>query len=679
MFFDNESLAPRKGAVLKELPPVPHTGWERPKSFPNLVGNVRAVAFDVETREPDFDFGPGWSRGVGNIVGFSVGVVGFDGARGSWYFPVRHELGQQHNILPEAAFSWLKEVLETPTVPKIGANLIYDIGWLAEEGIEVQGELHDVQFAEALLTENSPTNLEHLGQKYCDEGKESSVLYDWCAKAYGGTPGQKQRSNIYRAPPELVGFYAESDVDLPIDIIEKQFPILREEGLLDLYRMECDLIPMLVAMRRTGVRVDLDKAEQLHGELSVDVQRMKEKFWTQVGFEASVDAPTDLGKVFDKFGLSYPLTKQTKMPSFKADWLEAHESPIAESILEIRRTEKICNTFLESYILKSHVNGRVHCQFHPLRARTGRASSSTPNLQNIPVRSDLGKQMRNIFLPDEGHVCWESADYSQIEYRMLAHFAVGRGSDAVRERYRNDPATDYHTMTQDLVYEVTGMKIGRKPIKSVNFGLLYGMMEGKLARQLGIVKEESGRLFSGYHAGNPYVKSTMNWASGIAEKFGYTQTILGRRRRFDLWEPSTNGMKKKDDRATPLLYNAAIAQYGSKICRAMTYIAINSILQGSAADYLKKAMLDCWKAGIFEVTGVPKLQVHDELNFSVIDHSPVQNEAYREMKHRMENALPTKVPMLLSRERGPTWGSTRLPEYSEASDQPPVRNPLFVD
>jgi len=657
MFFDDEDLGGYKKRVALRLPPpIPETGWLPPAIFPNLSTAIR-LAIDVETKEPDFDHGPGWGRGKGHIVGFSLAADDAYGNRGSWYFPVRHEIAQHLNLDPAICFAWLKTVLETPNIPKVGANLLYDIGWLTTENIFVDGELHDVQFAEALLHEEGFVGLEFLGQKYVGGGKDSSMLYQWLAEAYGGSVNDKQRGNIYRAPPQLVGSYAQSDAYLPLAILDKQYPLLEAEGLTDIYRMECDSIYLLTQMRLTGVNIDLREAESLYGQLAGDIAQLNTKLHAETGVWANVDSGPDLAKVFDAAGIAYPRTAKDN-PSFKKDFLLTVEHPIADLVREIRELSKIRGTFLKSYILESNVNGRIHCEFHPLRddkggTRSGRFSSSHPNLQNIPVRSKLGKKIRKMFIPDYGDLCWEKNDYSQIEYRFLMHFATGQGADAGRDRYNNDPKTDYHVMTQELVKEIAGIFIDRKPIKNINFGLLYGMGEPKLARQAGIASDVAKQVFTAYHKGNPYVKATMDEFAKDAQLKGFVTTILGRRSRFNVWEPKEINY---NERAKALPYYQAISEYGANIQRAHTHKAINRVLQGSAADMIKKGMHQCWKEGVFNVIGVPKLQVHDELDFSVKSDAPEQKEAFAYMRRVLETALPLRIPALVDSGRGANWG-----------------------
>lgn len=671
MFFDEEDLGGLKKRAALRAPPIPDTGWRAPTEFPNL-SQASVISLDTETWEPDFDHGPGWGRGKGHIVGFSLAAQWRDGSRGRWYFPVRHEVEPQDNLDPAQCFRWLKDVLETPHIPKVGANLLYDIGWLTTENIYVQGELHDVQFAEALLNEDGEVNLEHLGQHYLKRGKETDFLYQWLAEAYGGSANSKQRANIHRSPPRLAGPYAEMDAALPLDVLDKQWPLMHAEGLLDVYHMECDSIYLLIRMRLSGVNVDLEAAEKLYGELAVDINRLNEQLFAATGVRANVNSGDELAKVFDAAGIAYPRTAKGA-PSFRKDFLKSVEHPIADLIRDIREHEKIRGTFIRSYLLESNVNGRIHCQFHPLRndeggARSGRYASSDPNLQNIPIRTDLGKRIRTLFIPDYGHIAWEKNDYSQIEYRFLAHFAVGPGSDELRAEYNANPDTDYHDNTYGRLCPFMNWnpadkdtaKLYRRPVKNINFGLLYGMGKSKLGRALmeyfqgKMTKDQLNDLFNAYHKANPYVKATMDLASNEAQIYGFVCTILGRRSRFDMWEPR---MIDYENRARPLKYDMAIRQYGADIQRSSTHKGINRKLQGSAADMIKKGIHRCWKEGVFDVIGVPKLQVHDELDFSVRDASPQQAEAYRYMRHVMENCIPLRVPVRVDHKRGPNWGA----------------------
>lgn len=649
--FWEDIQATGRSKTIRVMPSIPDTGWLPPTYLPDL-SSAKAIAIDVETYDPDLeDYGPGWARGKGHLVGVSIGVPG----GGRWYYPLRHEVEPEFNWPIEPVLAWLRDTLGNPKQPKIGANLTYDLGWLRQEGVIVKGELFDVQFAEALLDERAHVALEILATKYLGEGKESSLLYRWCSDYYGGAISGKQRANIYRAPARLVGPYAESDADLPLRLAEVLYPLIWREGLYDLFRMECDLIYLTLDMRFEGVSVDVVAAEKLRDTLKTKEDLEQQKLDKLVGFHVEINTSASLAKAFDEAGLPYPRTDKGN-PSFTKGFLKEINHPISNSINEIRKLAKLRGTFVESYVLDSHVNGKVYGQFHLLRGdeggtRSGRFSSSTPNLQNLPSRDDeLAPLVRGAFIPDYGHESWRKYDYSQVEYRFLAHFAVGKMSGEVRDIFNNNPHTDYHVMTQDLVTRQTGQELSRKAIKNINFGLIYGMGVDALSAGLGLKSSEGKKLFAAYHEGAPFAKATMEEAIQEALTTGIIRTILGRKSRFDLWEPDNWGRD-----TIPLPYDQAILKYGN-IRRAQTHKALNRKLQGSAADLMKKAMWICWKDGIFDETGTPRLTVHDELDFS---DPGGKDEAFREMKRVLETAIPLKIPIIADCDIGPDWGHVK--------------------
>lgn len=660
MFWEDVAVEGKRNMV-RIQPPIPDTGWRPPAYFPNL-SRAEVISIDCETYDPELvdsgkvkGKGPGWARGSGHLVGVSIGVPG--GYK--WYFPIRHEIEAEDNLDPTKVLAWLRDTLGNPNQPKVGANLMYDIGWLKQEGVDVRGELVDVQYAEALLDERAEVSLEVLGQKYLQEGKTSNLLYRWCSDFYGGPVTGVQRANIYRAPPRLVGPYAEGDAALPLRVATAVYPLLVKEGLFELFRMECALIPLLIKMRFAGVSVDVLKAEMLRDTMVAREREEQEKLRILTGIRVDVNAPDSLAKVFDAAGLAYNKTP-TGRPSFTKDFLKAVDHPIANQINLIRKLAKLRGTFVESYILNSHINGKVFGQFHLLRSdeggtRSGRLSSSTPNLQNIPSRDDeLAPLVRGLFIPNPNDVQWRRYDYSQIEYRFLAHFAINgerdSSADEVRRIFNEDPNIDYHEMTRGLVHRQTGQLLDRKPIKNINFGLIYGMGVDKLAAGLGLSSSKGKELFVAYHKGVPFVKTTMDACMKEASDTGIITTILKRKSRFDLWEPVRWG---KETIALP--YEKAILKYG-QIRRAYTHKGLNRRLQGSAADLMKLAMLRCYEDGIFDETGVPRLTVHDELGFS---DPGGQDKAFREMRRVMETALKIRVPIKAACDIGPDWGHVK--------------------
>lgn len=659
-------LGPRKkDLIMRVPPPIPETGWRPPTYWPDL-SDASLISFDLERKEYEPDKGPGWARGKAHTVGISIGARDRAGNRGAWYFPIAHEVGAEQNLPRDHVLSYVKSVLET-NIPKVGANLYYDVGSLTDDGINVKGKLHDVQYAQALIDSDSYVNLDFLGEHYCNIGKTTDFLYKWIKQAYPGKGDP--RLDIWRAPPSLAGPYGEQDALLPIDILEKQWKLLDQEQLFPVYEMECDLIPLLVKMRQQGIRVNVEAAEKLYHELAQDIAKKYNEIFQVTGIAIdSVSSGTEIARVFDQSGVVYPTTAEGN-PSFRKEWLKAQDHPVAQLINETREMEKIRGTFIKSYILDAHVNGIIHCCFNQLRSDdggtiTGRFSSSYPNLQNIPIRTELGKKIRQLFIAlIHGHKV-RKGDYSQIEYRYLAHYAVGPMADVLRQQYINDPNTDYHDNTFRQLAPYMGWDISdkkrakdlRRPVKNINFGLVYGMGRKKLIRALmqyfgaATAETEANTLFDNYHKANPFVEPTMEMAAHEVIVFGYSTTILGRRTRFVLWEPSGYGKY-----GPPLRYEAALRAYGMKIKRSGLHKAINYKLQGSAADQIKMGMRQCYNSGVFDYTGYPLLQVHDELVFDKLE-TPHFEEAFREVKHILETCIPVRVPIVFEFKDGITWG-----------------------
>lgn len=637
--------------VRRPQPPIPNTGWVAPTFLPDL-SRAKAISFDTETYDPQLlEAGPGWARGVGHIVGVSLATdCGYKA-----YFPLRHTLGGNMPD-PGAVFNWLNVQLSRPHQVKVGLNLTYDVGWLQAEGVYVKGLLYDCGFAEALIDETAPQDLETLGQKYMGLGKESNAMYKWLADAYGGKPNGSQRSNLYRCPVELAGPYAESDATLPLSVFQRQWPILQREGLMDVFMLETELIPLMIAMRYNGVAVDIPYAHTLRDELAENTEIMLQELRSQCGFSVNVNSGVDLARVFDKFGYSYPLTGEGN-PSFTSGFLQGQTHELASHIVKTRELIKMRSTFVEGYILNKNVNGRLHGSFRQLKSEggkgtvSGRFSSSDPNLQNIPIRTKLGARIRQAFIPEAGQT-WKALDLSSIEYRILAHFAVGGGSDEVRSAFNKDPFLDFHQLCCDMINDLTGVGITRKATKTINFGLLYGMGLDKLAASLYLPPDRAKELTDSYFEASPYVSATLAHYANEASRTGAVTTFLGRKARFDFWVPNRKGGRDK----TPLRYAQAVEEWGTNLQRVGLHKAVNRVLQGSAADCLKASMLQYWKSGLFDVMPM-LLTVHDENGFSY-DGSKLHQEALLEARHQMENPFPgLKVPLISSCDSGLSWGT----------------------
>ena len=644
------SLAPR------EMPPIPASSWRAPE-FPNL-SSAKVIGLDTETKDLELtSSGPGWGRNAGHVIGVSLAVA--DGT--SWYFPMRHETQPETNMDPAQVLRYCQHVL-ADSRPKVGANLIYDVGWLRHEGVHVGGTLYDVQFAEALLNSETPdVSLDGLANRYLGVGKATEGVYAWLAAWLGGKPDGRQRASLWRAPPSLVGPYAEADAALPIKILDAQWSRLANRGVLDLFHLECRLIPLLVDMRMKGAPVDVNMADQIYDELGGDLHTIGAELRAIAGVDVNPNAPESIKVAFDQLGISVPevVDKKSgdKKVSFAAPILEKIDHPLCEKILEYRRTAKVRDTFIKSYIIDKSVNGRVHCTFHPLKgeghgARSGRFASSDPNLQNIPIRTEIGKRVRRAFVVQKGKK-WAKWDFSQIEYRMLAHHAVGPGAEELRRTYVEDPDTDYHDLTTAMVKRVAHIELPRRNIKGINFGLIYGMQEPKLAASLGLSKAEGSSLFKHYHQAAPFAKATMDAAADEVRQLGYVETILRRKSDFEMWSA-----KAYDHTRRSLRYDAACAEWGMyNIERAMLHKALNRKLQGGAADAMKKAMVDAYEAGLFadSACGTPLLTVHDELDFEVDDNC--EGAHWVEFKRVMENAIPSmRVPVRMDLSIGDNWG-----------------------
>lgn len=680
LFWQEYAKEPTKGTnrgiIDRPLAPIPEPNWLCPTDFPEL-GAAGALVIDLETEDPGIGrgAGPGDIRGEGKVVGIGVGTD--DGHR--WYYPLFHSVApEQNHPNPDAVLAWAANELTRPGQLKVGANLLYDLFWLQAVGIQVPGPYIDVQWVEAIINETARgKSLDKLGERYCGEGKVSNALYEWCARSYGGQPTGKQRANIHRAPPCLVGPYAESDVDLPWRVWEKQKPIMETLGLSNLVAMEHRLIPMLMAMRKRGVKVNKDKATRLQSTLAEEEGRLQADLnHAAGGGVVNVGSGPDLARVFDRQGVPYPKTAAGR-PSFAKEFLEGCDHPMAAAVLAVRRMNKARGTFVQGYLLDSAHEGRIHALFHPLRtdengAISGRFSSSNPNLQNLPSRDPyLAPMIRGCFEPDSGQ--WRRGDYDQGEYRMLAHYARGPKSDWVRERYNLFPdTTDFHDTASEMVHEVTGITLGRKPIKNFNFGMTFGMGKRKMIRGLGLDDAQGELLYNAYHTGLPFVKRTFDLAMQTATTRGFVKTLLGRIAVFDQWEPADFELRQvvpsstDRDKVVAMVqkYIAAARDTGERVprpgvVRAFTHKALNRVLQGSLADYMKQAMVDLWDAGICDVLGAPLIQVHDELNWDD-PQTRESEEAFEEAQDIMVNAVPKlRVPMSVSWESGPDWGHVK--------------------
>ena len=610
----------------------PQTEWIPPTDFPDL-GKYDEIAIDLETKDPNLNkrMGSGSVVGVGDVVGISL-------ATHDWcaYYPIAHEGGG--NMDRKMVLKWLQDQLNTPAT-KIFHNAMYDVCWLRSLGIKINGQIVDTMIAASLINENRfRYDLNGISRDYLGKGKDETALYE-AAKSWGVDP----KAEMYKLPAMYVGSYAERDAQLTLELWQEFKKEIMHQDIEDIFNMETKLFPVLVDMRFLGVRVDQDRAAVEKERMVEEEKRLLGGIYAETGQDVQIWAARSIAKVFDKLGLPYDRTEKTGAPSFTKNFLANHPHTLVQAIAKAREINKAHTTFIDT-ILKYSANGRIHAEINQLRSEgggtvTGRFSMNNPNLQQIPARNkDLGPRIRSLFIPEQG--CkWGCFDYSQQEPRLVVHYAALQGFYSVEDvvdAYKDGDA-DFHQIVSDMA------EIPRTQAKTINLGLFYGMGKNKLQAELGINKLQAEELFKQYHSKVPFVKQLMDAVMDRAQRKGKVRTLLGRLCRFHLWEPNQFGIHK------PLPHDDALAEHGPGIRRAYTYKALNRLIQGSAADMTKRAMIDLHAEGI-----IPHLQVHDELDISVQNKDEV-----KKIKEIMESTVSLEVPNKVDYEEGNNWGSIK--------------------
>ena len=610
----------------------PQTEWLPPEEFPDL-SKYEEIAIDLETRDPELTkMGSGAIVGKGEVVGIAVAVEGWCG-----YYPIAH--GGGGNMDKAMVLKWFQDVLNTKAM-KLFHNAMYDVCWIKAMGLNINGTIVDTMIAAALCDENQfRFDLNTCAKKYVGTGKDEAALYA-AAKEWGIDP----KGEMYKLPAMYVGQYAEKDAAITLQLWQYLKTEIVNQDIQSIFDMETELFPCLVDMRFLGVRVDVEAANQLKQQLVAREQKALLSVKKETGIEPQIWAARSIAKVFEKLKLPYDVTEKTSAPSFTKNFLQNHPHPVVKKIAQAREINKAHTTFIDTILKHSH-KGRIHAEINQLRGDnggtvTGRFSYSNPNLQQIPARNkELGPMIRSLFIPEEKH-SWGCFDYSQQEPRLVVHYAALQnlyGVDDVLDSYNNDPNTDFHTIVADMA------NIPRSQAKTINLGLFYGMGKNKLQAELGVDKETSDNLFKQYHDRVPFVKQLMDNVMQRAQQRGQIRTLLGRLCRFYLWEPNMFGMHKA------MTHDAALLEHGPGIRRAYTYKALNKLIQGSAADMTKKAMIELYKEGI-----IPHIQVHDELDISIKDP-----EHANKIKQIMEEAVGLEVPNKVDYEYGPNWGTIK--------------------
>lgn len=639
------------------------TEWVCPDIFPDLK-KYKYIAIDLETKDLGLKSrGSGALINDGEIIGIAVAVEGWSG-----YFPIGHREG---NLPKNKVLEWLQEICSLPST-KIFHNAMYDVCWLKAYGIKINGHIIDTMVMAALVDENRYSySLNSLCYDYLGEVKDESVLVQ-------AAKGIDPKSEMYKLPAMFVGSYAEKDAELTLKLFKHLSLEIRKDNLTEVFDLETRLFPCLIDMKVKGVRVDVERAHLLKTKLSEEEKELLLKVKKETGIDVQIWAARSIGKVFDKLSLTYNRTAKTQAPSFTKNFLQVHKHPLVQCIAKAREINKAHTTFIDTIIKYQH-KGRIHADINPVRGEkggtvTGRFSYSNPNLQQVPARNkDLGPLIRSLFLPERNHT-WGCFDYSQQEPRLVVHYAAASPSlrddnevKSIVERFKNNDV-DFHQTVADMA------EIERSQAKTINLGLFYGMGKAKLQAELGLgTKEEAEKLFDKYHSRVPFVKALMQNTSRDSQKEGYITTLLGRKCRFENWEINefnpgtiTPSMTKAEAESASKIKQYEVEKKRNKyklelgeiteeeikkkikpkIRRAFTYKALNKLIQGSAADMTKKAMLDLYEEKI-----IPHIQIHDELDVSV-----ESKEHADKIVDIMQNAVKLNVPNKVDYESGENWG-----------------------
>lgn len=628
-----------------QLPVVlPRGGdWRPPRvaELPSWKG-CRRVGLDLETCDPQLKrLGPGVRRD-GYIVGVSFAME--DGP--AHYLPFGHAGGD--NLERAKVISYLEDQAGEFTGDIVGANLQYDLDYLAQAGVVFRRArfFRDVQVAEPLLDENQFSySLDNIALRHGLQGKSEELL-----KVAAERFKVDAKAEMWKLPARFVGPYAIQDARLPLNLLAEQERMLEDQGLWGIWDIESRLLPVLIKMRRRGVRINEDQLDIMEAKAIREEETALKEFSRLSGVEVSradLNRPTVIGRALMALGVSKPKrSPKSQQVQIKADVLRSYNLPAIDHYLRARQFRKISNDFVNS--IRDHmVDGRIHTTFNQLKMErneggsggtvSGRLSSTGPNLQQQPARHpEIGKDWRAIYVPEEG--CeWACADFSQQEPRWVVHYAEITGcpgAKAAAEQYRNDPNTDFHNMVCEMLGWDTTCKETRGRVKAIGLGLFYGMGGAKLCDSLGLPTDwwdapsgkkvrvagrEGKAILDEYHYKVPFVKALSTKAMDRAKAIGRIKTVLGRVCRFEM-----------DDKG------------GFKF----THKGLSRLIQGSSADQTKKAMVDADDAGLRL-----QLQVHDELDMSIENRQ--QGEHLAEV---MRDAVPCNVPARVDLETGPDWG-----------------------
>lgn len=613
--FTPESTADSKYSNLTDLKSTPHSYYlvdteEKQKDLARFLNDQPFFAFDTET--------DGIDPLRAGLVGLSFAVKENE----AWYVPV-----PANSVEAAKVIGHFTPALENRRSMKIGQNIKFDLLVLRKHGVRVAGPLFDTMIAHYLLNPELRHGMDYLAETYLKY--KTIPIEDLIG------PRGKNQLSMRDIPVAEVAEYAAEDADVTLKLKNYFAPALKREGLESLFfDMEMPLIYVLAEMELTGVTLDTAALKQSSEKLTQVMNALEQEIYESAGREFNINSSRQVGEIlFDRLKLDEKAKKtKTGVYSTSEDILEKlrGKHPVVGKILEYRGLKKLLSTYIDALPLLIHPDtGKIHTSFNQAVTATGRLSSTNPNLQNIPVRDELGREIRKAFTADNSDCVFFSADYSQIELRIMAHLS---GDPHMVEAFRS--GEDIHAATAAKIYGIPVEEVSgdmRRKAKTANFGIIYGISVFGLAERLAIPRSESKELIEGYFRTYPRIKEYMDESIEVAKEKGYVETIFKRKRFL----PDIHS------------HNAVVRGYAERN-------AINAPIQGSAADIIKLAMVRIYQR--FEAEGLKSkmiLQVHDELNFNVVKEELEQVKQI--VLEEMENVMQLQVPLIADCGEGVNW------------------------
>ena len=659
--------------------------------------DIDTVAVDIETYDPNLKTkGLGAIRGDGFICGIAV-ATGKDTA----YFPISHS--DTDLSLDKKLKMWEvldEKLFQNEKITKVFHNAMYDVCWIrAVTGKKMKGRIVDTMIAAPVVDENRfKYSLDSLSKDYLNEAKYKYDLQEKTLEWSKGTI-KDPMTNMHKLPASIVKDYAKQDVDLTFklwklfnkkidEVLYTKYDedengnrkkdkdgkdiIIEEKRSRKIFELETKLFPCLVDMKFKGVKIDVPKAKELGKRLEKRRDNLIKLIKTRTGIDVQIWAASSLKNLLENQEITdYKKTPKSGMPQLPGNYLRTHKNRFLRFVAKARECDKAKNTFVEGLLGFVH-NERIHADINQIKGEhggtvTGRFSMSNPNLQQIPSKGYIGKKMRELFIPETGSE-WYSFDYSQQEPRIVVHYALKlgmAGTNDLQEEFDKEDA-DFHQIVAEMA------NIPRKQAKTINLGLFYGMGKLKLQKELNLDPQKAKVLFNTYHSKVPFVRQLSQDLSQFAAEEGLLFTVADRFCRFEKWEtrdkewnPEINrfnevtlyntreeamdGYKLEQMEKYNKLTDPECEHFDKHYTRAFTYKALNRLVQGSAADMTKKAMVLLYEKGI-----VPHIQIHDELCVSIKDQ-----ETRIMVQETMEQAIKLEINNKVDCEHGPNWGQIK--------------------